>query len=338
MENEIIRRSEINNYYPNFFEGFKKAKAVIDSVRNFDDIELHLLKGQGLAAGSYKVYMVAVRQLYDFTQGLNPFQVTPAIVEGFYDHVMKMVDRNTAYNKIMGLKRFFQGIKTLAPGWVSPFEIMPGRLIRKLRKTKKTKTKKALTIKEVQDLLSWLSEDQSEKGISSYAIIYMLVTSGLRASELCQLRRGDLEYLEGTWTARFIGKGGDEEQQELYPPAVEACLELPQRGEYLFYSHIWNKDTRQWVYQPMQPHGLWFRIQQVGKKARAADVIKRDLQFCPHLFRRSYATALYKSGMKLKAIQEKTRHSSIEVLAKHYIHDEEPASPYFEKILSKGIF
>ena len=335
MDNEIIKRSEINNYYPNFFEGFKKAKTIIDSVKDFDDIELHLLKGQGLAAGSYKVYMVAVRQLYDFTQGLNPFQVTPAIIEGFYDHVMKMVDRNTAYNKIMGLKRFFQGIKTLAPGWVSPFEIMPGRLIKKLSKTKKTKTKKALTIKEVQDLLSWLSEDQTEKGLSSYAIVYMLVTSGLRAAELCQLKWGDLEHYEGAWIAHFVGKGGNEEEQELYPLAVKACQTQVKHGEYLFYSHAWDKNTGKWIYQPMQPHGLWFRIQQVGKKARAAGVIKRDLQFCPHLFRRSYATALYKSGMKLKAIQEKTRHSSIEVLTKHYISDEEPASPYFEKIFSK---
>jgi len=78
---------------------------------------------------------------------------------------------------------------------------------------------------------------------------------------------------------------------------------------------------------------LWNKIQKIGRDARAAGVIKRDLQFSPHLFRRSYATALYQSGMKLKAIMEKTRHSNIEVLAKHYICDEEPAAPYFDKIL-----
>ena len=35
----------------------------------------------------------------------------------------------------------------------------------------------------------------------------------------------------------------------------------------------------------------------------------------------------------LKALQEKTRHANIDVLVKHYIHDEEPASPYFERLL-----
>jgi integrase len=69
------------------------------------------------------------------------------------------------------------------------------------------------------------------------------------------------------------------------------------------------------------------------KKVREEGVIKRDIVISPHMFRRTYATLLYKCGMKLKAIQGKTRHTDIEVLAKHYIHDEEPAKPYLEKML-----
>ena len=64
--------------------------------------------------------------------------------------------------------------------------------------------------------------------------------------------------------------------------------------------------------------------------------MKRELQFPRHLFRRSYATALRKSGMGLKAIQEKTRHANIEVLTRHYISDEERASGYLAKILQGG--
>jgi len=83
----------------------------------------------------------------------------------------------------------------------------------------------------------------------------------------------------------------------------------------------------------LKPHGLWYKIAQIGKKARDSSTVKRDLQSSLHLFRRSYATALYQSGMKLKAIMEKTRRSNIEVLVKHYISDEEPAAPYFDKVL-----
>ena len=49
----------------------------MDKIKTWSDVELYLLIGQGLAASSYRVYMVAVRQLYEYTQGLNPFQLTP---------------------------------------------------------------------------------------------------------------------------------------------------------------------------------------------------------------------------------------------------------------------
>lgn len=243
--------------------------------------------------------------------------------------MLQSVDRNTASNKIMGLKRFFNGIKKLCPGYISPFEVMDDKLAKKLSRTKKTRTKKALTVKEIQDLLSWLKKDRSREGKTNYAVVLMQVTSGLRASEFCSLRWQDLRCVNGIWTAHFIGKGETEAEQELYPAAVESCRKI-KRGEYLFYSHHWDKQKRSWAWEPLKPHGLWYNIAQIGKKARDSSIIKRDLQFSPHLFRRSYATALYQSGMKLKAIMEKTRHSNIDVLATHDICDEEPAAPYFD--------
>ena len=167
----------------------------------------------------------------------------------------------------------------------------------------------------------------------------MLLTSGLRAAELCQLRWSDLEQEEvGIWTASFVGKGGKEASQELYDPAIAATKDYfqaqfqrdPRPEDHLFYSLSAYPGDQP---RPMTPHRLWVRIKQIGQGARDAGVVKRDLNFSPHLFRRSFATLLYKQGMKIKAIQAKTRHASIEVLVKYYIHDEEPASPYFERLL-----
>ena len=84
----------------------------------------------------------------------------------------------------------------------------------------------------------------------------------------------------------------------------------------------------------MTAYTLWTRIKRIGVVAVAAGVIKRELQFSPHLFRRSYATLLYRSGMKLKAIQNLTRHANIDTLCKHYVDDTEAATPYIAKALS----
>jgi len=328
----------IEKVIPNIGGALKRAAELFDSVHSFADIERVFLRGQGLSPNTYRAYLTSVKQFYSFTNGLNPLQVTPADIERFYDDLIAHVDRNTAYLRIRGLKKFFAGIRNVLPIYTSPFEIMPKKLQRKLNTTKKgNRTKAALTDHEINALLAFLRADSTLKGKQNYAAMYMLVTSGLRASELCSLRWHDIENVDGAWSARFIGKGNKEAEQELYASAIETVRDTfraqfrrqPTPDEALFWTVPQFKgDTP----RAMPYHTLWYRVKEAGENAKKAEVIQRDIQFTPHLFRRSYATALYRSGMKIKAIQEKTRHASIDTLVKHYIHDEEPATPYLDKV------
>jgi integrase len=178
----------------------------------------------------------------------------------------------------------------------------------------------------------------------NYTIVYIPVTSGLRASELIQLRWTDIECLEGTWTARFLGKGSRDAEQELYSGAVAACMnyfklqfnrDVILGRKIIDFIHSLHTGAMRRAHCHITVFGA--RIKQIGATVVECGVIKRNINFSPHLFRRSYATALYKSGMGIKATQEKTRHASVEVLVKHYIHDVEAANPYFNKmIISSG--
>jgi integrase/recombinase XerD len=215
------------------------------------------------------------------------------------------------------------------------------KLSAKLSRVKKgNRTKKAMTAAELRALLGWLEQDRTARGLEDYAIVFTLATSGLRASELCQLRWQDLDFADGTWTARFTGKGDTSAEQELYPQAIEACRRYfvlakkrnPEPADALFWTIPALKGE---ISAPLRYHALWRRVRGIGERARAAGILKRELQFSPHLFRRSYASCLYKSGMGLKAIQEKTRHASLEVLTRFYIDDAEPASPHLAKILQE---
>ena len=51
----------------------------------------------------------------------------------------------------------------------------------------------------------------------------------------------------------------------------------------------------------------------------------------PHLFRRTYATLLYRAGMRVKAVQSRTLHASVDTLLRHYIDDNEDAATYLDK-------
>ena len=339
--NDLIIPAGMAEGFPTIVEGLKKARDIFGSIHSFEDIERVFLLCAGLSPNTYRSYKQAVKDFYRFTEGKHPLQVTPGDIEAWYDQLAKRVDRSTAALRVMGLKKFFSGICRVLPGiYTSPWDLMNPKLSQKLNKTKKgNATKKALTVAELRALLAWLLEDLSPRGLEDYAIVYTLATSGLRASELCQLKWGDLDFSDGTWTARFTGKGALAAEQELYAPAVEACR--------LYFRTAFRRDPRPeealfWTVPavpggqtaPVRYHVLWDRVRKIGASARAAGILKRELQFSPHLFRRSYATALYKSGMGLKAIQEKTRHANIEVLTRHYISDEEPASPYLARALA----
>ena len=78
---------------------------------------------------------------------------------------------------------------------------------------------------------------------------------------------------------------------------------------------------------------MTYRLKDIGKAARENGIIKREMTFSPHLLRRTYATILYREGMGIKAIQEKTRHASVDTLMKHYVKDEDPAEGYLTKAL-----
>jgi integrase len=339
--NDLTLSAGLAQACPTLAQGLRKAQAVFDAIHSFADIERTFLLGAGLSPNTYRAYLVAVKQLYEFTEGKHPLQITPADIEAFYDELAKRVDRNTAALRVAGLKKFFAGIRQVLPIYTSPFEIMSEKLHAKLSRTKKgNRTKKALAAAELRALLAWLEEDRSTRGLEDHAIVLMLATSGLRASELCQLRWGDLDLCEGAWLARFTGKGGTSAEQELYPPAVDACRRYfvvahrrdPRPEDALFWTLPALPGTQP---VPVRYHVLWTRVREIGERARAAGIVKRELQWSPHLFRRTYASMLYRSGMGLKAIQGKTRHASLEVLTKHYIDDSEPAAGYLAKALQE---
>lgn len=343
MSNDIVLSSEFHKCFPTIATGLDKAQKIFKSISSFDDIERLFLKGAGLSPTTYQSYKKAYKYFYDYTDGKHILQVIAGDIEAWYDSMIdRGIDRNTAKARISGIKKVFEGVRIHIPFYTSPFEGMSEKLKRKLGKTKKgNRTKAALSKTEIKTILAWLEQDGSIKGLENYAITYMLVTSGLRASELLQLKWKDLQYdpETQTWKAYFIGKGGKEAEQELYPEAVGACLNYftqaferePKPEDNLFWTvpSFPGDDPR-----PLSYPTLWTRFKGMGKKIIKDQIIKRVLIITPHTLRRTYATLLNKAGMGLKAIQLKTRHASIETLTKHYIDDSEPAGPYLQRILA----
>lgn len=161
---------------------------------------------------------------------------------------------------------------------------------------------RAHAFEEIERLLA-APDPSTARGCLHLAMIQLMYASGLRVSELCGLRVGDLDRTRGV--VSVLGKGG---KRRLVPVgevalrAVEAYLEAVRphvagpKETILFVSPRGGALTRQ---------GFWKLL---GRYARAAG-IRGPLS--PHKLRHSFATHLLANGADLRAVQAMLGHADL---------------------------
>lgn len=138
------------------------------------------------------------------------------------------------------------------------------------------------------------------KGARDRAIIEVLYSSGLRVSELCQLKLSDVD----DQFVRIKGKGNKDRIIPIGSKAIEAI------DRYLAFREGENeRDSPLFLgkkHQPLNRVSVWKLIKFYAKKAGLTKVIS------PHTFRHSYATHLLDNDADLRVIQELLGHASIQ--------------------------
>ena len=164
------------------------------------------------------------------------------------------------------------------------------------------KLPQVLTLTEVEALLAAPSP-QTAAGLRDAAMIELLYATGLRVSELCQLRVADVNLERGVLLA--TGKG----RKQRLVPIGESALALVarylgearpaadrHRSEALFLSRQGGPLTRQAFWKLLRRHAL------------AAGITKTP---SPHTLRHSFATHLLQRGADLRAVQAMLGHADI---------------------------
>ena len=160
-----------------------------------------------------------------------------------------------------------------------------------------------LTLDEIDSMIAQLDMSKPESH-RNRAIIEMLYGSGLRVSELVNLRLSDIYRQEGFM--RIIGKGS---KQRLVPisPVADQWLQYwledrskldikPEYGDIVFLNRYGRQLTRAMI----------FTI--IKTLARQADIHKN---ISPHTLRHSFATHLLQNGADLRIIQQLLGHEDI---------------------------
>lgn len=159
------------------------------------------------------------------------------------------------------------------------------------------KLPEVLTEEEINKILS--IDKISRKHIRNLAILELFYGSGLRVSELCNLKIGDINF--DSAFIKIRGKGNRERISLLNKNTIELLKKyLNERGEstseYLFLNSQGKKISRQ---------SVWKIVKKYAKYAGIEKNVK------PHTLRHTFATHLLKEGLDLRIVQELLGHKSI---------------------------
>jgi integrase/recombinase XerD len=166
---------------------------------------------------------------------------------------------------------------------------------------------KILDEKEVQNFLENIPY-ASKLQLRDRAMMELLYSSGLRVSEIVNLKLNDIDYENSM--LRFIGKGNKERivpvgktSQKFLSSYIKAARpkihpknENKRSNDYVFLNKNGGRLSRQ---------GFWKILKSYEKK------INPEKNIYPHLFRHSFATHMLQNGADLRLVQELLGHSNI---------------------------
>jgi integrase/recombinase XerD len=267
---------------------------------------VHYLKiERSLAPNSVEAYLRDVTMLSQFVQlrhpKISPLKVSAAHLQGFLEYVNELgMSAHSQARILSGIKAFYKYLVFEELVENDPTALIEGpKLGRKLPDT--------LSYPEIEKLLESI-DLSSPEGARNRAMLEVLYCSGLRVSELVELKLANVYFDIGF--LRVIGKGNKE---RLVPFGKDAGKFLkvyinevrgkpphtsPQKGfeNHVFLNRRGKKLTRVMIFTIIKNLAL-----QIGLKKTIS----------PHTFRHSFATHLIEGGADLRAVQEMLGHESI---------------------------
>lgn len=166
----------------------------------------------------------------------------------------------------------------------------------------------ALSEEQVEQLLFYI-ENRNKVSSRNKLIVYLLLYTGVRVSELVGIKIADIDFL--TSQLVVLGKGGKRR-------------EIGLRQDVLRLVQQYMRDERS---GSVFHHSGYLLVSQRAEKMHRDAVrdwlakVSKELGFKlhPHLFRHTFCTMLLRKGVDLTTVSKLAGHSSVNMTAKSYI-------------------
>lgn len=271
------------------------------------DFSRYLLLERGLSEHTAKGYLVDVGHLLDYARS-HSVELTDIKQEDILSFLCEIHDMGISARSqarmIAGIRSFFRFMKMEGEIESDPSELVESPKIGRTLPD-------VLSVEEIDAMILAIPPDKPES-LRNHAIIETLYGSGLRVSELVDLRLSRVSFDDGYMIVE--GKGDKQRLVPLSPVASDLIKEYltvrnagpikKEGSDILFLNRRGAPLTRVMVFY-------------IIRDLAASAGIKKKVS--PHTLRHSFATHLLEGGANLRAIQEMLGHESI-ATTEIYLH------------------
>lgn len=230
---------------------------------------------------------------------VDPADVTADLLQAYVEKIQRPDDGyapSTVARKIAAVKSFFGYLREQNVIATDPSTKLISPRIKK-------NAPRTLTAEEIQRLLATPKKENGPKAQRDSALLEVLCATGMRVTEVVNLRLTDVDWEKGEILCR--SKGERSRRIPLasartaladYVQTARPLLADSTSPEVLFLNHRGKKLTRQ---------GVWLIIKET------AQVASISAEVTPHTLRHSFAKYLVTSGEDLRRVQELLGHANL---------------------------
>ncbi len=251
----------------------------------------YLQKEKNYSPHTIKAYETDLDLFFDYFQEKKETEINYHTVSQYFAFLIKYgIDSRSVARKMSAIKSFFKFLKKVGAIQENP---VSGLRTPKIKKH----LPGFLSYQQIKDIFDTISNSRDR------AIMEVLYSCGLRASELVGLNLSDIDF--GREEIRVLGKGRKERILPIGRTAIKAIIRyLPERKQ------LCRDNSMPALFLNYRGGRLTTRSLQ--------RIVHKYLKMCsdvtgtnPHILRHTFATHLLEKGADLRAVQELLGHSSL---------------------------
>ena len=240
--------------------------------------------------------------MYLISQGVEIDDVDTQIIRNYLSmELARGVSKRTCCRYLSSLRHFFAYLVDEDIIQYNPFIFVSSP-------KKEIRYPTVLYIEQVNNLLKLNSQRDDELALRDQCILELLYASGVRASELVNIKLQDIDM--GSRTIRILGKGNKERIVPFNKTTQVAIKNFVRESrDKLMEKYVLSNQFDNLFFnaqgRPLTTRGLEYILKQIEIKTGC------NYGLHPHLLRHTFATHLLEGGADLRVIQELLGHESL---------------------------